>query len=143
MTPEEFEIVVETRFNRIRKVLLEKAKEYATEDRLHNFRTAAALEGVSMRQALGGMMAKHTVSIYDLIAQDDVAQLSVWDEKLTDHLNYLILLEAIVLEELGAGIDTPLEDFQFASQPKPVVHRGTEKLNTFAPVPRGPDESFA
>lgn len=52
-------------------------------------------------------MAKHTVSIYDMARSDDSFSLEKWDEKITDHINYLILLRAVVVEEnevkLGTG----------------------------------------
>jgi len=80
-------------------ILTEKADEYATDDRLHNFRVAAELEGVTVRQALAGMMAKHTISIYDMCKDPVVYPIVLWDEKITDHINYLLLLRAVVEEE--------------------------------------------
>lgn len=76
-----------------------KAKEYATDDRLHNFKVAAELENCTPRQALAGMMAKHTVSIYDMCRSDVKFSDDQWNEKITDHINYLLLLRAIVEEE--------------------------------------------
>lgn len=85
------------------ETLKAKAEEYAVGgDRLHNFRVAAGLEGVSMYAALGGMMAKHTVSVYDLIYQADAGldvPMALWLEKIKDHINYLYLLWALVNEE--------------------------------------------
>jgi hypothetical protein len=83
-------------------VLIEKAAEYATEDRLHNFRVSAALQGCTMRQALAGYMAKHTTSIFDMCFSMEEFSMAKWDEKITDHLNYLLLLKAVVTEEKGA-----------------------------------------
>ena len=77
-----------------------KAEEYATEDRLHNFKVAAALQGISTKQALAGMLAKHTVSIYDLCMSKENASQDMWDEKITDHINYLLLLKAVVSEDI-------------------------------------------
>lgn len=54
----------------IETVLGVKAGEYATDDRLHNFKVAAELEKTSPQAALAGMMAKHTVSIYDMCRSD-------------------------------------------------------------------------
>ena len=83
---------------RCREVLVKKAEEYATADRLHNFRVAAELEDVTMPQALAGMMAKHTTSIYDMCRSGKKYSLTLWEEKITDHLNYLLLLNAVVRE---------------------------------------------
>lgn len=76
-----------------------KAKEYATSDRLHNFKVAATLQGVTPTQALGGMMAKHTISIYDMIESGEEYSSTMWDEKIGDHINYLILLKALISED--------------------------------------------
>ena len=94
-----FERLFEEQVNRSRSVLVSKAKEYATEDRLHNFKVAAALEGKTPEQALAGMMAKHTVSVYDMAESGLAYPIELWQEKITDHINYLFLLNAIVREE--------------------------------------------
>lgn len=99
MQTEQFEKIIESQIERCRNTLVTKAVEYATEDRLHNFRVAAELAGTTPRQALAGMMAKHTVSIYDMCnAYKDYPE-DMWDEKIGDHLNYLLLLRAVVEEE--------------------------------------------
>lgn len=80
--------------------LLDKAKEYATDgDRLHNFKVAAATQGISPVQALGGMMCKHTVSVYDMIGTGKEYPLELWEEKIKDSINYLFLLWALVQED--------------------------------------------
>ena len=94
-----FERLFEEQVNRSRSVLVSKAKEYATEDRLHNFKVAAALEGKTQEQALAGMMVKHTVSVYDMAESGLAYPIELWQEKITDHINYLFLLNAIVREE--------------------------------------------
>ena len=66
-------------------------------DRLQAFKVAAAIQDISPLQALGGMMAKHTTSIYDLINRGCTDEI-MWDEKITDHINYLVLLKCLVLE---------------------------------------------
>lgn len=91
-----FNSVIEGQIENCREMLIKKAEEYATEDRLHNFKVAAEMQGIEMDQALAGMMAKHTVSIYDMIASGDPYPQDQWEEKITDHINYLLLLKAIV-----------------------------------------------
>ena len=45
------------------------------------------------------MLAKHIVSLYDMcFAEETVYPMDTWDEKITDSLNYLFLLKAIVKE---------------------------------------------
>lgn len=99
MDADEFREILQQQQTRCEYMLDDKAVEYATEDRLHNFKVAAALQGVSPRQALAGMMAKHTVSVYDMCMSNDFQTINQWTEKITDHINYLILLKALVIEE--------------------------------------------
>lgn len=104
MNNDEFEQIFEDQVRVCRAILVEKAAEYADDnDRMHNFNVAAEIQGTTREEALAGMMCKHTVSIYDMIAEG-AAQFSMakWDEKITDHINYLILLRALVEEELRA-----------------------------------------
>lgn len=108
MQTEEFNQIIENKIADIQKVLVKKAGEYAQGgDRLHNFKQAAHLQEVSLREALGGMMVKHTVSVYDMInsPETDYPQ-ELWEEKIGDHLNYLLLLLAVVWEEKNAQADT-------------------------------------
>lgn len=52
-------------------------------------------------KALLGMWIKHVISIADCINDDDDRQdvkISMWDEKIGDAINYLILLEALIKE---------------------------------------------
>jgi hypothetical protein len=95
----EFEEVVNKQLTRCEEVLKVKGDEYATYDRLSNFRMAAKLQEITLKQALFGMMAKHTVSLYNLCNSFQEIPMEVWDEKITDHINYLILLKAILMDE--------------------------------------------
>lgn len=80
--------------------LLQKNAGYSNADPLHNFHQAAKLKGETTLKAIGGMMAKHTVSIYDLInkASEEYVPEEVWFEKIQDHMNYLLFLWAAVEE---------------------------------------------
>lgn len=85
-------------------ILQRKTKEYTGEntDRLSAFKTAAALQNGTPQQALAGMLAKHIVSLYDMCFSEEMSySLDTWNEKITDSLNYLFLLKAIVKEEHG------------------------------------------
>lgn len=103
MTNERFDVIVEDRLDYCKDILTSKGVEYAegegTNDRLHAFAVAAALEGITPKEALAGMMAKHTVSIYDMCRDSEHHPLDKWWEKITDHINYLLLLAAMVYEE--------------------------------------------
>lgn len=102
MNTENFNKIIEDRLDKCKKVLCCKAAEYATEDRLHNFKVAAELQDITPMTALAGMMCKHTVSVYDLIRDHEQGKeisREMWDEKIGDSINYLLLLTALIEDE--------------------------------------------
>lgn len=102
MRTEQFEEVINNRIETCKSVLCSKAEEYATDDRLHNFKVAGKLQKCTPVKALGGMMAKHTVSVYDLIddyEQGKAISKEMWVEKIGDSINYLLLLTALLEED--------------------------------------------
>lgn len=100
MTNQEFERIVDEQLDIIRVVLLKKGQEYSlTDDRLAAFRKAAHLQGETVKQALCGMLAKHVVSVYDMSMSDNHFSDAQWTEKITDSINYLLLLKAAIAEE--------------------------------------------
>lgn len=99
MNTEQFNHIIDVQIKQCTDILKLKAVEYATEDRLHNFKVAAGLQQIPTKQALSGMMSKHTVSIYDMCGSPESFDMALWDEKITDSINYLLLLKAVVLEE--------------------------------------------
>jgi len=100
MNHETFNAFVKEQLSACEDMLCKKAVEYATEDRLHQFKVAAELQNCTPEQALAGMMGKHTVSIYDMCnGHGKVDSLACWTEKITDHINYLLLLKAVVIEQ--------------------------------------------
>ena len=93
------------RIRKIQAVLCQKGEEYSSDtDRLHNFKIAAKLSGavhVTPEQALFGMLRKHIVSVIDIIDDtrfDIIPSDELRDEKIGDCINYLILLEALLVE---------------------------------------------
>lgn len=100
MNSEWFEKVIKGQIKTCEDVLIGKAKEYATDDdRLHNFKNAAGMMSCDPKEALAGMMAKHTISVYDMCRSGKDYPIELWNEKITDHINYLLLLKAIIEEE--------------------------------------------
>ena len=103
MNNEKFNEVTKTRVEKCLDVMCRKSEEYASDtDKLHNFKVAGNLQGCSQIKALGGMMCKHTVSVYDLINDYESGKnipIELWDEKIGDSINYLLLLNAMVIEE--------------------------------------------
>lgn len=87
-------------FERCRVVLIEKGKGVGEdEDRLRNFKMAAILQDIRLGEALAGMMAQHTIFLYDMIHSGKAFTVGEWDEKITDNINYLILLRALIEEK--------------------------------------------
>ena len=102
MNTETFNKVIHEQIERCEATLCKKADEYATDDRLHNFKVAAEIQKCLPTTALAGMMAKHTVSVYDMIRGLEEGKsypVELWNEKITDSINYLLLLAAAVRED--------------------------------------------
>jgi len=108
MDQENFDKLLGRRLEKINSVLKSKAKEYAKGDRLHNFKVAAMLaqSPITPEQALLGMLRKHLVSVIDIIEDTGngiVASRAMVDEKVGDTINYMILLEALLVEREETG----------------------------------------
>lgn len=100
MNQNDFTDVVNEQIEFCKDILCAKSKEYSTDtDKLHNFKNAAGMMGCDPKEALAGMMAKHTISVYDMCRDGKKHDLGLWEEKITDHINYLLLLKALVVEE--------------------------------------------
>ena len=101
MTSNKFNEVISDRIQKCLDTLNVKSNEYATDDRLHNFKVAGEIQNCTPITALGGMMCKHTVSVYDLINDFENGKnvpVELWDEKIGDSINYLLLLTALINE---------------------------------------------
>ena len=97
-----FTRIVNDQIARSTDVLTKKQAEYATdEDRLHNFHAGAGLTGRTPEQVCGGFLLKHVVSIFDMIESGEPQRIDLWNEKITDMINYGLLLRAIVEETEG------------------------------------------
>jgi hypothetical protein len=102
-----FTDILEARITNMRRVLAAKADEYAFGgDRLHNFKAAARIQEIAPEEALLGMLAKHLVSVLDMVAaaaHEIYPDTSMIDEKIGDCINYLVLLEALLREHVEAA----------------------------------------
>jgi len=112
MISKEFELIREARISKIRSSLGAKRAEYATDaDVLVNFKSGAACLKTSPEKTLLSYATKHWVSIQDMIENLPIdgsinpntkeANLEVWNEKVGDVINYLILLEGLIQERLS------------------------------------------
>lgn len=97
-----FNKVVKEQLLTCEHLLTGKGEEYALNpdiDRLAHFKKAAAMIEGTQREALFGMLAKHLVSLSDMCVSTKEHSKERWSEKITDSINYLLLLKAIVEEE--------------------------------------------
>ena len=85
-------------------LLTGKGHEYAPDavdesniDRLAHFKKAAAIIDGTPKEALLGMLTKH------LVTDGRSYSLDRWTEKITDSINYLLLLKALVEEEANGN----------------------------------------
>jgi hypothetical protein len=100
MKTEDFNKIVEEQLEIIRSVLVKKQAEYnLDEDRLSHFKRAAVLSQETPEAVLYGYMLKHIMSISDMIASGRKYSKEVWQEKMTDIHNYLILLLGLLEDE--------------------------------------------
>lgn len=92
---------------RIKGVMCVKSAEYSRGgDKLHNFKRAAEMSGLTPLECLQGMKLKHDVSILDMLNDlQDLEHIEYtrekWEEKISDDINYLILMLAILYEKYG------------------------------------------
>jgi len=100
---ETFDKVLERRLTKIKETLSRKGEEYAKDfNRLHNFDTAARVAGITPEKALEGMWLKHLVSVFDMIDEpENVNDPLLIDEKIGDTINYLVLLEFMLLRRIS------------------------------------------
>jgi len=109
MRHEDFNTIVNHRFEECAKVLIRKDKEYSSgTDRLHNFYRAAALMDCTPVEALLGMWAKHLVSIIDVVQRMTrergyVPSQELVAEKFGDNINYTLLLEGLIEDARREG----------------------------------------
>ena len=99
VTSKKFDLMVNKRIDRCKAIMKERAKEYATEDRLYNCKRAAVILEKTVSDAVLGMMAKHLVSLLDMAQYRRPFSRAMFDEKLTDLHNYLYILESAIETE--------------------------------------------
>ena len=101
MLHEEFNNIVTNQMKKCWETLFNKGNEYASagNDRLSHFKKAAAVMESTPKAALFGMLAKHLISLSDMCMYKRKYPKEVWSEKITDSINYLLLLGAVAEEE--------------------------------------------
>ena len=107
MNQKDFNEVIVRQTDRCKSLLMAKGAEYAPKavknaevDRLAHFKKAAVVMNSTPKAALMGMLSKHLISVSDMCTDDRVYPKEQWDEKITDSINYLLILCALVEEEM-------------------------------------------
>ena len=108
MNQKEFNEVIIRQTDRCKSMLVAKGAEYAPRavkntavDRLAHFKKAAVVLNTTPKAALMGMLSKHLISVSDMCMGEQQYSKEQWDEKITDSINYFLILCAIVEEELN------------------------------------------
>ena len=101
MNQNKFQEIVVEQMNRCKNTLIKKGIEYdcETSDRLRSFKRGAVILNMTPKQVLTGYLNKHIISIYDMCSSDKKYPVEQWNEKITDAINYLLLLRALIEEE--------------------------------------------
>lgn len=109
MRTDTFNKVVEDQLTTCKNILCLKGFEYTPDaavessaDRLAAFKKAAIIIDGTQKEALLGMLAKHLVSISDMCLDGRDYSVERWAEKITDSINYLLILRAMIDEERRA-----------------------------------------
>lgn len=105
MTPEEFERHYDYVVEQEKSTLCKKRTEYADgESRFSNFEEGSHLTGLTPEQTLWCYMAKHLVSVRDVVNGKKVSK-ELLREKIGDVRNYLVLLEGMILDKQSEHLD--------------------------------------
>lgn len=103
MTEEKFEAYVLRLFDRVWSILKRKQQEYVLDksDRFKAFKHEWLNSEIKdkPKQTLWFQMAKHIDSIHDMCMSDKEFKFEVWDEKIVDIINYLCILNCMIVEE--------------------------------------------
>jgi hypothetical protein len=110
MTTRQFNRYIDFQIERCKRLLVLKGREYTPDvdpeaeigDRLGHFRESGVSQDCPSEQALWGMLDKHLRSLMKMCKEPTSFLPEIWDEKLTDALNYLLILSAMVNENTCA-----------------------------------------
>lgn len=104
-----FNAIIDEQLLTCKNMLCQKGLEYTPDavgetsaDRLAAFKKAAIIIEGTQKEALLGMLSKHLVSISDMCVDGREYSVERWTEKITDSINYLLILRAMIDEERRA-----------------------------------------
>lgn len=133
----EFNKQVDERIKLIQSVLQKKGAEYANDkDVFHNFEEGTKMSFHDKREMVAWeYMMKHIISIKDMIASKNAYSENTIREKFGDAINYLILMEVMMLESNGI-------QQRFCDAVKETTEKANKKLEELrtSPQERGVDQ---
>lgn len=104
MDSQKFNQLIEQQLSYCKELLSSKNDEYAKKtDRLSNFRQPSSLLGMCPAEVAFCYDTKHIASIQKIvheISQGKLPTKELWREKITDYINYGLLMNACVMEAL-------------------------------------------
>ncbi len=104
MDSQKFNQLIEQQLDYCKELLSSKNDEYAKKtDRLSNFRQPSSLLGMCPAEVAFCYDTKHIASIQKIvheISQGKFPTKELWREKITDYINYGLLMNACVMEAL-------------------------------------------
>ena len=107
MTGKDFDKIRDELLKHCIILLSSKEKDYATQDRLHNFKLSATRQQTTPELALWYYRDKHETAIqtaiHELAKNGKKHPLKKWREWVGDSINYLILLYALIAEREKAN----------------------------------------
>ena len=100
MTTEKFNKIVDEMLETCRETLITKQNEYnLDDDRLSFFKEGTELTKLSPERTLYMFMFKHIKSLADMVASEKKYSKELWEEKIKDNINYLLLLRALLEDD--------------------------------------------
>ena len=102
ITHDDFENMILNLLEKVKNIMLTKGNQYNENptDRFDQFKKASTLTKISPVKTLYGMWVKHIISLSDMISSEKQYSKELWNEKIIDNINYLLLL-AGAIEEFG------------------------------------------
>jgi hypothetical protein len=102
MDAQGFSRVVERQVQRVYGTLWKSTETTSrgSKDVLKAFKMSAELQGVLPREAVAGSLAEDIVILFDMIASSTEYTMESWDQRITNIMNRLFLLQDIMAEAL-------------------------------------------
>ena len=100
MTYEKFNQIVEAMVKKCLDTMVKKQTEYSLDkDRFSSFKEGETLTRLSPERTLYMFMYKHIKSLADMVSSEKKYPKELWEEKIQDNINYLLLLRGLLEDD--------------------------------------------